>query len=303
VTTSNQDKTEQVQKCGFIAIVGRPNVGKSTLMNHLVGQKISITSRKPQTTQHKIKGVLTIDNYQYIFVDTPGFQTKHLNKINNIMNQTVINSLSNIDVVLFVVEAGLFNVGDELVISLFPKNLQVILVVNKQDKLKDKLQFNTFVKMVKDKYAFKDVVTLSAKNHLGIEEALETISNYLPTGPFLYLEDQLTDRDTKFLSSEIIREKLYRHLGQELPYSTAVIIDEFSVKDPALTRISATILVDKENQKGIVIGKGGEKLKTISSEARKDIEQLINNKVFLQVWVKVKVGFADEVQYLKQFES
>ncbi len=288
-------------KCGFIAIVGRPNVGKSTLMNHLIGQKISITSRKPQTTQHKINGVLTSGDKQFIFVDTPGFQKRYLNKMNDLLNLAVVNSLSHVDVVLYVVEAGLFNPGDEAVIELLPKNVNVILVVNKEDKLKDKEELSRYIYTISGKFPFKHVVKLSAKHHLGLEELLSTIE--LPEGPFLYPDDQLTDKNTKFLVSEIIREKLFRHLGEELPYSIAVSIDEFSTKDPKLTNISATILVDKTNQKGIVIGKNGEKLKQISTEARIDIEQLINSKVFLRVWVKVKTGFADEAKFLKQFES
>lgn len=296
-------ENSQVTKCGFIAIVGRPNVGKSTLMNHLIGQKISITSRKPQTTQHKINGVLTQGTDQFIFVDTPGFQKLYLNKLNNLLNQAVVSSLSHIDAVLYVVEAGLFNPGDEAVIELLPKQGNVILVINKQDKLKDKHDLDNFVHQISGKFAFKSVVTLSAKHHLGLDELLTAISPFLPAGEFLYPDDQLTDKNTKFLVSEIIREKLFRNLGEELPYSVAVSIDEYSVKDPKLTRISATIIVDKTNQKGIVIGKGGDKLKKISSEARIDIEQLINNKVFLQVWVKVKSGFADDAKFLKQFES
>lgn len=290
-------------KCGFIAIVGRPNVGKSTLMNHLIGQKISITSRKPQTTQHKINGVCTQENNQFIFVDTPGFQKLYLNKMNKILNQTVINSLNHVDVILYVVEAGLFNAGDQAVIELLPKNGNVILVINKQDKIKDQCELTNFIHHISNKFAFRHNISLSAKHHHGIDDLLDTIKPFLPEGLFLYPEDQLTDRNTKFLVSEIIREKLFRNLGEELPYNIAVNIDEFSIKDPKLTRINATIIVDKDNQKGIVIGKGGEKLKKISSEARIDIEQLLDNKVFLQVWVKVKSGFADDAKFLKQFES
>ncbi|MBP9743706.1 MAG: GTPase Era [Burkholderiales bacterium] len=290
-------------RCGFIAIIGRPNVGKSTLMNHLIGQKISITSRKPQTTQHKIKGVFTENNYQFIFVDTPGFQKRYLNKFNNLLNQAVIDSLSQVDVILYVVEAGLFNAGDEAVIALLPPDRPVILVVNKQDKIKDKGELKKYIAEISTKFPFKDVVQLSAKHHAGIDEMLGAIKPYLPLGQFLYPMDQLTDRNTQFLVGEIIREKLFRHLGQELPYNIAVLVDEYSTSDPKLTRISATILVDKINQKGMVIGKDGAKLKIISSEARLDIEHLINCKVFLQVWVKVKSGFAGETAFLKQFET
>lgn len=290
-------------RCGFIAIVGRPNVGKSTLMNHLIGQKISITSRKPQTTRHQIKGVLTEGNNQYIFVDTPGFQNRYVNKLNNLLNQAVVDSLSHVDVVLYVVEAGIFNAGDEAVIPLLPTNGNVVLVVNKQDKVKDRHELSKYISHVQAKLSFKQVVQLSAKHHTGIDAMLQLIKSYLPESPFLYAEDQLTDRDSKFLVAEIIREKLFRHLGQELPYNVAVIIDEYSTKDPALTRISASIVVDKANQKGIVIGNNGAKLKTISTEARLDIERMIDSKVFLQVWVKVKSGFAQTEKFLQQFKS
>ncbi len=289
-------------KCGFIAIVGRPNVGKSTLMNHLIGQKVSITSRKPQTTQYKINGILTKESTQFIFVDTPGFQKLYVNKLNNILNQSVIQGLAGVDTVLYVVEAGLFNAGDEAVIDLLPKKSNVILVINKEDKVKDKVELANFIAHVSSKFEFKNHVLVSAKQHLGLEQLLDLVVPDLPYGAFLYPEDQLTDRNSKFLVSEIIREKLFRNLGEELPYNLTVNIDEFSIKDPKLTRISATIIVDKDNQKGIVIGKGGEKLKKISSEARLDIEQLLDNKVFLQVWVKVKSGFADDAKFLKQFE-
>lgn len=288
--------------CGFVAIIGRPNVGKSTIMNHLIGQKVSITSRKPQTTRHKVNGVFTHDNYQYIFVDTPGFQKRHINKLNSLLNQSVINSLTHVDVVLFVVEAGLFNAGDEEVLALLPTKANVILLVNKQDKIKDKHELNTYVKSIKAKYPFKAVSLVAAKHHMGIEETLEMVKPFLPQGELLYPSDQLTDRSSKFLVSEIVREKLFRYLGEELPYNVAVDIEQFKV-EKEITRITATIIVDKENQKGIVIGKGGEKLKKISSESRVDMETLLNAKVFLQVWVKVKSGFADDAKFLAQFES
>lgn len=287
--------------CGFVAIIGRPNVGKSTLMNHLIGQKISITSRKPQTTQHKVKGVLTLEDTQYIFVDTPGFQKLYVNKFNSLLNQSVLNSLTNVDSVLFVVEAGIFNAGDRAVADLLPPNNNVILVINKEDKLKDKRELNAYIKAITDEYGFSAVITVAAKHHLGIEDLLLKVKPLLPQGEFLYPEDQLTDRNSNFLAAEIIREKLFRYLGQELPYNLAVEINEFK-PEKGLTRITATIIVDKENQKGMVIGKAGEKLKKVSSDARVDMENLFNSKVFLQVWVKVKSGFATEAKFLQQFE-
>ena len=288
--------------CGFITIIGRPNVGKSTLMNHLIGQKLSITSRKPQTTRHKVNGILTIDDYQYVFVDTPGFQRQYESKINTLLNQSVINSLKGIDVILLVVEAGVFNAGDELVLSLLPKSAHVILVINKQDQLKDKMVLNKFIKEIRQKYKFAAAIPVSAKHHLGIDDLLAATKPYMPEGPFLYDAEQLTDRSNRFLASEIIREKLFRYLGEELPYSLTVEIDEF-VEDSKLYKISATVIVDKDNQKGIVIGKSGEKLKKVSTEARLDMEKLFEHKVFLQVWVKVRGGFADSLKFLKQFES
>src|SRR5579863_758055 len=288
--------------CGLVSIIGRPNVGKSTLMNHLIGQKISITSRKPQTTQHKVSGVITLGEYQYVFIDTPGFQKRYINKLNTLLNKSVINSLSDIDAVIFVVEAGSFNEGDEEVVTLLPKNANVFLVINKQDKIKDKQVLDKFIKQVSLKYPFKGVLVVSAKQHFGIDELITEIKNVFPRGEFLSPKDQLTDKSSQFLCAEIIREKLFRYLGEELPYSFAVEINDFKL-DGELTRISATIIVDKENQKPIVIGRGGEKLKKISSEARLDMEQLLHSKVFLQIWVKVKSGFADDLKFLSQFES
>jgi GTP-binding protein Era len=307
-TTAAHSAKHGATHCGFIAIIGRPNVGKSTLMNHLIGQKVSITSRKPQTTQHKINGVLSIDDYQYVFVDTPGFQTRYVNKLNTLLNTSVVSSLSNVDVVLFVVEAGIFNDADMSVLKLLPKDVRVVLVVNKEDKLKNKAELSRFVREVKDQLQQSSeskliaTVLVAAKHHSGMEELLEAIKPALPAGEFLYADDQLTDKSSKFLVSEILREKLFRYLGEELPYSVAVEINEFKV-EAKITRISATIIVDKENQKGIVIGNGGEKLKKISSDSRVDMESLLNTKVFLQVWVKVKGGFADDAKFLKQFES
>ncbi len=293
---------QQLTYCGLVSIIGRPNVGKSTLMNHLIGQKVSITSRKPQTTQHKVNGVVSLGQYQYIFIDTPGFQKRYLNKLNTLLNKSVINSLSNIDAIVFVVEAGSFNEGDEEVVALLPEGANVFLVVNKKDKIKDKYHLEDYVKEVKLKYPFKDVLVVSAKQHFGIEDLLNQIKSVFPSGEFLYPVDQLTDKSSQFLCAEIIREKLFRYLGEELPYSLAVEIDDFKL-DGELNRISATIIVDKEKQKPIVIGRGGEKLKKISSEARVDMEKLLHNKVFLQVWVKVKSGFADDLKFLSQFES
>ena len=288
-------------RCGFIAIIGRPNVGKSTLMNHLIGQKVSITSRKPQTTRHRVTGVLTIDNAQYIFVDTPGFQKQYLTKLNQVLNQSVVNSLNNVDVIAYVVEAGVFNAGDEEVLNLLPTTANVVLIINKKDKYKDKSELNAFIKEITSKFAFKQVLAVAAKHNHGIEELLPILKSYLPESVFLYPEDQLTDKSSKFMASEIIREKLFRTLGQELPYNLMVEIDKFE-QTTKLCRIFATIVVDRDNQKPMVIGKGGEKLKKISIDSRLDMEKLFDCKVHLEIWVKVKSGFADDLKFLQQFE-
>jgi GTP-binding protein Era len=294
------EKNEKLY-CGFVTIIGRPNVGKSTLMNHLIGQKVSITSRKPQTTQYRINGIIVYNKiYQFIFIDTPGFQKKYQNKLNSQLNKNVLLSMDGVDLILYVVEAGVFNKADEEVLSLLNQNKNVILIINKQDKIKDKYELSQFKSNIEKKFSFKDICLVSAKHHLGIELLLNKLKDYIPEGQFLYLEDQLTNRSNEFLAKEIIREKLFRYLGEELPYSLMVNIDKYE-HSGAITNIDATIFVNKDNQKGIVIGKSGEKLKKISSDARIDMESLFGNKVFLQVWVKVKSGFADDVKFLEQF--
>lgn len=288
-------------KCGLITIVGRPNVGKSTLLNHLLEQKISITSRKPQTTQHKIVGVLTKGEQQYVFIDTPGFQTRYRNTFNTLLNQTVINSLNAVDVILFVIEAGVFSDADIEVMNLLPKNANIILVVNKQDKVKDKKLLKEFIIKVNAYLPFKQTICTIAKSSFGLGQILTAVAQYLPCSEFLYSADQLTDRSSNFLASELIREKLIRYLGEELPYNLNVEIEKFDEADATLNKISAIITVNKKNQKGIVIGKDGEKLKKISTEARLDMEKLFAKKVFLQIWVKVKAGFADDIKFLENF--
>lgn len=212
--------------CGFVAIIGRPNVGKSTLMNHLIGQKVSITSRKPQTTRHKVTGVYSDDAAQYIFVDTPGFQNKYLTKLNQALNQSVLNSLGAVDAIILVVEAGLFNNADQDVLNLLPPVANVILCINKVDLVKDKQELAAYIESIKQKYPFKQIVTVAAKHHNGMEQLLAEVKPYLPESVFLYPQDQLTDKSSKFLASEIIREKLFRYLGEELPYSLMVDIDK-----------------------------------------------------------------------------
>ena len=287
-------------RCGFVAIVGRPNVGKSTLMNHLIGQKISITSKKAQTTRHKITGVYTDERSQFIFVDTPGFQTRHRNALNDRLNQNVTEALGGVDVVAFVVEAMRFSEADRAVVRLLPKHLPVILVVNKIDRAKSKAELEEFIETVRREFDFAGAEAVSAKHGQRIGELLARLRPRLPEGVPLYPEDAVTDRSARFLAAEIVREKLFRHLGEELPYAANVAVEQFEEED-GLYRIYIAVLVDKDGQKAIIIGKGGEKLKKISTEARLDMEKLFETKVFLKVWVKVKSGWADDARFLQEF--
>ncbi|OAM37651.1 GTPase Era [Eikenella sp. NML080894] len=287
-------------RCGFVAIVGRPNVGKSTLMNHLIGQKISITSKKAQTTRHKITGVYTDERSQFIFVDTPGFQTRHRNALNDRLNQNVTEAIGGVDVVAFVVEAMRFSEADRAVIRLLPKHLPVILVVNKIDRAKSKAELDDFIQQLQQEFNFAGVEAVSAKHGLRIGELLAILRPHLPESVPLYPEDAVTDRSARFLAAEIVREKLFRHLGEELPYAANVVVEQFEEED-GLYRIYIAVLVDKDGQKAIIIGKGGEKLKKISTEARLDMEKLFETKVFLKVWVKVKSGWADDARFLQEF--
>jgi GTP-binding protein Era len=285
-------------RSGFIAIVGRPNVGKSTLLNKLVGQKISITSRKAQTTRHRVTGIRTEPGVQYIFVDTPGFQTRHGGTLNTALNRSVRQTLSDVDAVLMVVEAGKFNQGDKQVASLLPEDRPVLLVVNKQDELKDRTAMLEYLQKVSQVRSFAEIVPVSAKHDTGLDGLLKILAKYLPEGGALYDEDDVTDQTERMLAAELIREKLFRLCGEEIPYATAVVIDKFE-ESGNLRRIFATILVDRDSQKAIVIGKGGEKLKAISTQARQDMEKLFDGKVYLEVWVKVKGGWSDDVRVLK----
>lgn len=286
--------------CGFVAIVGRPNVGKSTLMNHLIGQKVSITSKKAQTTRHRVTGIHTGPDAQFVFVDTPGFQTHHRSALNDVLNQSVRDTLADVDCVLFLIEAMRWTQADRDILPLLPKNTPVLLVVNKLDKAKDRLALAGFVERVCADFAFAGVEAVSAKHGQRLGELLEAVRPHLPESVPLYPEDMVTDKSERFLAAEIVREKLFRYLGEELPYAMNVEVEQFEL-DGALRRIHVAVLVDKEGQKGILIGKGGEKLKKISTEARLDMEKLFDGKVFLQVWVKVKSGWADDVRFLKEF--
>lgn len=283
---------------GFIAIVGRPNVGKSTLLNHLIGQKISITSRKAQTTRHRITGILTEGVTQYVFVDTPGFQTQHSNALNRSMNRVVTSSLREVHVVLFVIEARHFDERDQQVMELLPKDRPVILVINKADMMKDKNELLPFIEQVSALRQFDAIVPVSARQEKHLDTLLETVRSYLPEGEHLYAEDDITDRNERFLASEILREKVFRFTGEELPYSVSVVIEQFKMEG-RLRRIHAAILVDKDAHKVMLIGHKGEKIKEIATQARLDMEKLFDGKVFLEVFVKVRSGWADSAHMLK----
>ena len=285
-------------RSGFIAIVGRPNVGKSTLLNHLVGQKVSITSRKAQTTRHRINGIVTEDQTQFVFVDTPGFQTKHLNTLNRGMNRVVTSSLREVNVVLFVIEAHHFDERDTEVMNLLPKHLPALLVINKVDNLSDKATLLPFIQEMSHKREFAAIVAVSAKQNLQLDTLLNAIRPYIPEGERIYPEDEVTDRNERFLAAELVREKVFRFTGDELPYSVSVIIEQFKM-DGTMRRIHAAILVDKEAHKAMLIGKSGEKLKEIATQARLDMEKLFDGKVYLEVWIKVRSGWADNAQTLK----
>ncbi|MBP8025482.1 MAG: GTPase Era [Neisseria sp.] len=289
-------------RCGFVAIVGRPNVGKSTLMNHLIGQKISITSKKAQTTRHKVTGIYTDDTAQFVFVDTPGFQTNHRNALNDRLNLNVTEAISGVDVIVFVVEAMRFTDADRVVLKQLPKHTPVLLVVNKidKDKAKDKTALDAFIAEVRAEFDFAGVEVVSAKHGLRIANLLETLKPFLPESIPMYPEDMVTDKSSRFLAMEIVREKLFRYLGEELPYAMNVEVEQFEEEESGLYRIYIAVLVDKDSQKAILIGKGGERLKKISTEARLDMEKLFDTKVFLKVWVKVKSGWADDIRFLRE---
>jgi GTP-binding protein Era len=283
---------------GYVAIVGRPNVGKSTLLNSLVGQKISITSRKSQTTRHRINGILTDTRSQFIFVDTPGFQTRHTNRLNSAMNRIVTQSLRDVDAVIFVIEAMRFDDRDQMVVKLLPEDRPVILAVNKVDRLIDKSQMLPFLEKMAKEFSFAAIVPVSAEQGTQLPALIDAVRPYLPQNPPLFSRDEATDRDERFIAAELVREKLFRLLGEEIPYSTSVVIDQFKTEGE-LRRIDASIIVDKANQKAIIIGNGGEILKLIGTSARKDMEENFGGKVYLKIWVKVKSGWADDARVLK----
>lgn len=291
-------------RCGLVAIVGRPNVGKSTLLNALVGQKLSIVSRKAQTTRHRITGIRTAGASQFVFVDTPGFQTRHGAALNRTLNRTVKAVLADVDVVLFVVEAGRFTLDDAKVLALMPAPGEgarpVVLVANKLDTVRRRAELAPWLRGMQERYPFAEFVPLCARKADDAQRLLAIVEPYLPAQPWLHEEDALTDRNERFLASELIREKLFRLTGDELPYTSTVVVDKFE-DDGELRRIAATIVVERDAHKGIVIGAGGERLKRIGAQARSDLEALLGAKVFLELWVKVRSGWADDDAHLRSY--
>ena len=290
---------EPAFRCGLIAVVGRPNVGKSTLVNALVGAKVSIVSSKPQTTRHRILGVRTEAGAQFVFVDTPGFQTKHRNALNQAMNRAVTQALAEVDAVLWLVEALKFMPADARILPLLPKDKPVILVVNKVDTVADKTALLPYLQSVSGQFDFAEIVPLCAENSKDAQRLPAILRPYLPEGEAWFAEDDITDRPARFLAAELVREKVFRLTGDEIPYAVAVTIEKFE-EEGGLTRIGAVIWVEREGHKPIVLGKGGEHIKRISTEARQDMEKLFGCKVFLELWVKVKGGWADDARLVKQ---
>jgi GTP-binding protein Era len=288
----------QAHRCGTAAIIGRPNVGKSTLLNALVGQKLSITSGKPQTTRHQVTGVLTQPGAQFVFVDTPGFQTRHGGPLNRALNRAVRAALETVDVVLFVVEAGRFEEADRAVLGLLPKRIPVVLVANKSDRAGGPARMLPYLKAVATEFGFAAVVPVSAARRTNLAALLKVVSPLLPEQPPLFDAETLTDRNERFLAAEMVREKLFRLLGDEVPYGAAVTVERFR-EEGRLRVIHASIVVEKEGHKAIVVGKGGTKLKAIASAARHDMETLFGGKVFLELWVKVRGGWTESAAALR----
>ena len=286
-------------RSGYVAIIGRPNVGKSTLINRVLGQKLCITSRRPQTTRHRILGIKTTDTGQFIYVDTPGIHSDGKRAMNRYMNRAAAASVEDVDVVVFVVEGMKWTEEDERVLQKLKETSKpVILVMNKIDKLEDKATLFPQVEKLAALYKFTDIAPLSARKGINLESLEESIYKLMPEGEMIFDEDQLTDRSSRFLAAEMVREKLFRHLGQELPYSLTVDIEQFE-DDNGMFRISAVIYVERSGQKSIVIGKKGELLKQVGKDAREDMEKLFGCKVFLQLWVKVREGWSDNERMLR----
>lgn len=290
---------EKIFKCGYVAILGRPNVGKSTLLNHLLGLKLSITSRKPQTTRHQIMGVKTVDEGQFIFVDTPGIHSGGNRAINRYMNRAASSVIHDVDVILFLVQSLKWTDEDQLVLNKLEQvDVPVVLLINKVDQVAEKDKLLPFISEISAKYDFENVMPVSAQRGDNLDQLEKHLLTLLPENPPFFQNDEFTDRSSRFLVAEIIREKLVRELGNELPYQTTVEIERYKDEEK-ITKIHALILVETKGQKIIVIGDKGARLKSIGTKARKDIEELIGRKVFLQLWVKVKSGWSDSETSLR----
>jgi GTP-binding protein Era len=286
-------------RCGFVAVVGRPNVGKSTLTNALIGSKISIVSRKAQTTRHRIHGVLTRDHDQFVFVDTPGFQTRHGGAMNRMMNRVVTQALADVDVVVHVVEAGKWSPGDAQLLPLLPKSGNTILVINKIDALKDKNAMFAFVSSIMAQFPYAAVVPVSAAKGTQLDTLLSEISQRLPQGEPMFEADTLTDRPMRFIVAELIREKIFRLVGDELPYSCTVVIEQWEETDRN-AHIAACVVVERDSHRPILLGAGGEHMKRIATEARQDIIKLLEKPVHLEVYIKVRKGWSDRESALRE---
>lgn len=292
--------TESTFKSGYVAIIGRPNVGKSTLINRVLGQKLCITSRRPQTTRHRILGIKTVDDSQLIYVDTPGLHIDDKRAMNKYMNRAAASSIDHVDVILFVVDGMNWTEEDEQVLERLKVNAKapVILVINKMDKLADKEVMLPHIETLAAQFDYANVLPISARKGVNVDQLEAEIKKLMPEGELIFPEDQLTDRSSRFLAAELVREKLFRHLGQELPYSITVEIEQFD-DEKKLFRIGAVIYVERSGQKAIVIGKSGELLKSVGKDARLEMESLFGKKVFLRLWVKVREGWGDNERMLK----
>lgn len=296
MTEQNQAKTY----CGFIAIVGRPNVGKSTLLNKILGQKISITSRKAQTTRHRIVGIHTEDQYQAIYVDTPGLHIEEKRAINRLMNRAASSAIGDVDLIVFVVEGTKWTDDDEMVLNkLRAAKAPVVLAINKVDNIKEKDELLPHITELAQKFDFAEILPISAQRGKNVHILQKIVRKSLREGVHHFPEEYVTDRSQRFMASEIIREKLMRFTGEELPYSVTVEIEQFKLNERGTYEINGLILVEREGQKKMVIGAKGQKIKTIGTEARADMERLFDNKVHLELWVKVKAGWADDERALR----
>jgi len=290
---------DRPRRCGYVAIVGRPNVGKSTLLNHILGQKISITSRKPQTTRHQVLGIKTQDNYQIVFVDTPGLHMNAGKAINRYMNRAASSAIRDVDLVVFVVDRTAWTEEDDFVLRQIQQaGLPAMLVLNKIDLLADKAELLPHLKMLSDKAEFAAILPVSALRQHNVDALEEQILKLLPESEYLFPEDQITDRSQRFLAAEIVREKIMRQLGDELPYAITVEIEEF-VQEGEMLHIAAVIFVERKGQKKILIGDKGSRLRSVGSDARRDMEALFDSKVMLRLWVKVKSGWSDDERALR----